>query len=105
MIEYLLNCSIYYYSKTDGCHVLFSSEKHSSNLKELENLIGQFNGIEYTNGEYEPIEPCIKFSASICYIDQDEGLQIITERYSLINLKDYNSGFWNIADKLTTYIH
>lgn len=105
MIEYSLNCNIYYYSETDGCHVLFSSEKHSCNLKELENLLDQFSGNIHTNGEYEPTEPCIKFSATICYIDKDKGLIIITERYSLLNLKDYNLGFWNIANKLTTYIH
>ena len=105
MTEYLLNCSIYYYSKTDGCHVLFSSETHSYDLNELENLIDQFSGTRYTDGEYEPTEPCIKFSAIIGYNDENERLCITVERYSLINLRVFNQSFWDVADKLKTYIH
>ena len=35
MKKYALNCSIYYYTLKDGCHVLYSSETYSDDLDEI----------------------------------------------------------------------
>lgn len=104
MKKYALNCSIYYYTLKDGCHVLYSSETYSDDLDELECLIDEFSGTVHTDSEYDPSNPCIKFSAFIGYIDEKENLCIIKEKYKLLDLKDYYHDFWLIAEKLPNYL-
>ena len=103
MIEYVLNCSIYYYSKDDGCSVLYSSETFSNDKESLEHLIGEFSGEVYYGGEFTPKKPCIKYSVIIGYNDEKENLHILVEKYKLLNLHDFYKDFWNIADKLHLY--
>ena len=104
MIEYVLNCSIYYYSLKDGCSVLYSSEINSSDRQSLDDLIDEFSGVTYTDGEYNPKEPCIKFSAIIGYNDKDENFHILKEKYKLLSLHDCFDDFWNLANKLQLYL-
>ena len=104
MIKYVLDCSIYCYTKTDGCIILFNSETASNNLSYLENLIDQFCGTEYPNKEFNPTEPCIKFSAMLSYNDELDNFYIIKEIYTILDLRDYHKSFWNIADKLKIFI-
>ena len=76
-MKYLLNCSVYSYTKHDGCIVLFSSEVDSDNLNYLEDLLYGISGTEFLDGEFNPKEPCIKFSSIIGYNDEKENLHII----------------------------
>ena len=104
MKKYVLNCSIYYYTLKEGCHVLYSSETYSDNLDELEMLIHEFSGTVHTDGEYNPANPCIKFSAFIGYTDERENLCIIKEKYVLFDLRTQCLDFWNLASKLKNYM-
>ena len=104
MTKYVLDCSIYCYTKTDGCIILFNSETTSNNLSYLESLIDEFCGTEYLNAEYNPTEPCIKFSAMLSYNDELDNSYIIKEIYALLDLRNYHKSFWNIADKLKIFI-
>lgn len=104
MVEYVLNCSIYYYSKNDGCSVLYSSETFSNGKESLEHLIDEFSGQVYYDDEFTPKKPCIKYSVIIGYNDEKENLHIIKEKYVLFDLRTQCSDFWNLASKLKTYM-
>ena len=104
-MKYLLNCSVYSYTKHDGCSVLFSSEIESDELAYLEDLLDSFSGMIHLNGEFNPKEPCIKFSSIIGYNDEKENLHIIKEKYVLFDLRTQCNDFWDLACKLKTYIH
>ncbi len=104
MIKYVLDCSIYCYTKTDGCIILFNSETASNNLSHLESLIDEFCGTEYLNKEFNPTEPCIKFSAMLNYNHELENFCIFKIICPLLDLRDYHKSFWKIADKLKIFI-
>lgn len=104
-MKYLLNCSVYSYTNHDGCIVLFSSEVDSDNLNYLEDLLDGISGTEFLDGEFNPKKPCIKFSSIIGYNDEKENLHIMKEKYVLFDLRTQCLDFWNLANKLKTYIH
>ena len=104
-MKYLLNCSVYSYIKHDGCSVLFSSEIESDDLAYLEDLLDSFSGMIHLNGEFTPKKPCIKYSVIIGYNDEKENLHIIKEKYVLFDLRTQCTDFWDLANKLKTYIH
>ena len=93
------------YTKHDGCSVLFSSEIESVNLTYLEDLLDSFSGVINLNGEFNPKEPCIKFSFIIGYNDEKDNLHIIKEKYVVFDLRTQCNDFWDLASKLKTYIH
>ena len=74
-------------------------------LAYLEDLLDSFSGTINLNGEFNPKEPCIKFSSIIGYNDEKENLHIIKEKYVLFDLRTQCDDFWNLANKLKTYIH
>ncbi len=103
-MKYLLNCSVYSYTKHDGCSVLFSSEIESENLAHLEDFLDSFAGLINLNSEFNPKEPCIKFSSIIGYNDEKENLHIIKEKYVLFDLRTQCDDFWDLSSRLKTYM-
>lgn len=103
MINYILNCTVYYYTSTDGCFVLFSSETNSNNFDELTSILDTITGEEISNKEFEPESSCLKYSAVIGYIDSEGKFQTIKEKYTTLDIKNFCKDFWNVASKLSIF--
>lgn len=103
MKKYILDCSVYFCDSLGRLVVLHSSDTYSNDLSKLNEMFDKFEGTFYTDDEYIPNKPCIKYSVIIGYNDEKENLHILKEKYYLLDLKDFKQDFWNISNKLKSY--
>ena len=102
-MKYVLDCSVYFCNSSGGLVILHSSDISSDDLNELNVVFDSFDGTLYTDDQYIPEKPCIKYSVLIGYNYEKEIFHIMKEKYYLLDLKEFKQDFWNISNKLKSY--
>ena len=86
--KYLLDATIYYYSKTGEPTDLSSTYLNSYDYNKLKTIFDSFPGKIY-KGEYEPEHECIKCSVILTRVDDDDKYEeMMVEKYLIYNFKE-----------------
>ena len=100
--KYLLDATIYYYSKNGESTDLSSNYINSYDYNKLKTIFDSFPG-KIHKGEYEPEHECIKCSVILTRVDDDDKYEeMMIEKYIIYNFKDIvDLKFLELQDLIT----
>jgi hypothetical protein len=97
--KYALNISIYFYNDDENI-LLKEKELISYDYTFLKSMLDELPG-EYYYGEYEPELECIKCSAVIYSLSDEDYEKSMIEKYCIYKIKDIvDINYLNLFDKL-----